>query len=193
MGKKVRMSQISQDQMSDLEAELLENRKELKFAIKEKEILECKLKESEGIIKEVERNKVTTSSENNSTIVQKLKEKIDELAKKEELEVQLRSEVQAAIEMKKETQRDLSKQIESLRSLRSHALEEKDTAELRFLSQIEELCKKVDTFEDIGNTLEIKEKNIKELQRDSQEQDDIIMALTTEVKKYVIHSNEHQK
>merc|ERR1711957_17796 len=79
--KKVRMSQISQDQMSDLEAELLENRKELKFAIKEKEILECKLKESEGIIKEVERNKVTTSSEN-STIVQKLKEKIDELAKK---------------------------------------------------------------------------------------------------------------
>ena len=85
--------------------------------------------------------------------------------------------------MKKETQRDLSKQIESLRSLRSHALEEKDTAELRFLSQIEELCKKVDTFEDIGNTLEIKEKNIKELQRDSQEQDDIIMALTTEVKK----------
>ena len=122
--KKVRMSQISQDQMSDLEAELLENRKELKFAIKEKEILECKLKESEGIIKEVERNKVTTSSENNSTIVQKLKEKIDELAKKEELEVQLRSEVQAAIEMKKETQRDLSKQIESLRSLRSNALEE---------------------------------------------------------------------
>ena len=86
--------------MSDLEAELLENRKELKFAIKEKEILECKLKLSEGIIKEVESNKVTTSSENNSTIVQKLKEKIDELAKKEELEVQLRSEVQDAIEMK---------------------------------------------------------------------------------------------
>ena len=85
--------------------------------------------------------------------------------------------------MKKETQRDLSKQIESLRSLRSHALEEKDTAELRFLSQIEELCKKVDTFEDIGNTLEIKEKNIKELQRDSQEQDDINVDLTTEIEK----------
>ena len=181
--KKVRMSQISQDQMSDLEAELLESRKQLKFSIKEKEIIECKLKESEGMIKEVESNKVTTSNENNSTIAQKLKEKIDELAKKEELEVQLRSKVQVAIEMKKETQRDLSKQIESLRSLRSHALEEKDTAELRFLSQIEELCKKVDTFEDIGNTLEIKEKNIKELQRDSQEQDDIIVALTTEVKK----------
>ena len=95
--------------------------------------------------------------------------------------------------MKKETQRDLSKQIESLRSLRSNALEEKDTVELRFISQIEELCKKVDTFEDIGNTFEIKEKNIKELQRDSQEQDDIIVALITEVKKYVIHSNEHQE
>jgi len=45
----------------------------------------------------------------NSTIALKLTEKIEALAKKEELEVQLRSEVQAAIEMKKETQRDLSK------------------------------------------------------------------------------------
>ena len=95
--KKVRMSQISQDQMSDLETDLLENRKQLKFAIKEKEIIECKLKESEGMIKEVESNKVTTSNENNSTIAQKLKEKIDELTKKEELELQLRSEVQGAI------------------------------------------------------------------------------------------------
>ena len=116
-------------------------------------------------------------------IAQKLKEKIGELAKKEELEVQLGSEVQDAIEMKKETQIDLSKQIESFRSLRSHALEEKDTAELRFISQIEELCKKVDTFEGIGNTLEIKETNIKELQRDSQEQDEIIVALTIEGEK----------
>ena len=39
------------------------------------------------MIKEVESNKVTTSNEKNSTIAQKLKEKIDELAKKEELEV----------------------------------------------------------------------------------------------------------
>ena len=94
------------------------------------------------------------------------------------MEVQLGSEVQDTIEMKKEKQIDLSKQVESFRSLQSHALEEKDTAELRFLSQIEELCKKVDIFEGIGNTLEIKETNIKELQRDSQEQDEIIVPLT---------------
>ena len=48
--------------------------------------------------------------------------------------------------MKKETQRDLSKQIQSLQLLRSNAIEEKDTAELK-------LC----IFEYIGNTLEIKE------------------------------------
>merc|ERR1712238_550193 len=105
-----------------------------------------KLKESEGIIKEVERNKVTTSSENNSTIVQKLKEKIDELAKKEELEVQLRSEVQAAIEMRNFARRWIHLKILVIR-------------------------------------WKLKKKNIKELQRDSQEQDDIIEALTTEVKK----------
>ena len=85
--------------------------------------------------------------------------------------------------MTKETQIDLSRQIESFRSLRSRDLEEKDTAELRFPSQIEEFCKKVDTFEGISNTLEIKEKNIKELQRDSQEQDDINVDLTTEIEK----------
>ena len=54
--------------------------------------------------------------------------------------------------MKKETQRDLSNQIQSLQLLRSNAIEEKDTAELK-------LC----IFEYIGNTLEIKETNSKEL------------------------------
>ena len=50
--------------MLDLEVELLGNHNELNDAIREKEILEYKLKESERIIKEVESKKVTTSNEN---------------------------------------------------------------------------------------------------------------------------------
>ena len=58
--KKVRIYQISQGHLSDLGAELLENYKKLNVVIRKKEIYECKQKESEEIISEVESKKITT-------------------------------------------------------------------------------------------------------------------------------------